>query len=971
MKRFTQFGHDRWINVLLLLIPFALFLYRLDAQSLWYDEAVSARLATMPIPALIHWTAADIQPPLYYILLHFWQGGVGTSEWALRFFSATWAYIAVVMGYVLALRLTGNVRVARLTTLLLGFAPWMVYYAQETRMYTMLIALSMALAYVALDMEEAHQKPWRHAFRLSVLALLILYTHYFGLFLLVTFALWHLFIVLTQIRHRSRLLNGPSLLLSWGKTWGGTALIVGIGYAPWVPYLVRRLHVDASYWHGTLKLGEALRHWFIHMTLGAPETFLESRAVLWLPVLLAVTGCALLCHLLFLVDRGREQPLDVQHLSEPSSRGKSPAMVFLLMWLLFPTIFIFALAYRTPKFNPRYLMIVYPAWILILTTALAPNKGFHPSQSTHHLPRLTLVLPILVLPFFLWADFNWFTDPAFTKPDFRGALHYIVEHRTPEEPLILVSGHMSPVVDYYAPGLPYLRLPDIDVLDVNQVLDFAVARPMNRFLAGHPGVWLLLWQDEVVDPMGVVPFLLSRVGTEDSQVPNAFWHVRVRHYQLPPTVHVPETPPITYPASVNWGNQVEFLGVTEGKGSDVYLFFRARTALRADYRIHVEVWDEQGHMWGQGDTRPGPYLYPTFRWKPDQIVMGHHNLPTLPGTPAGDYTLRIRLYSAEHPDGLDILDQFGNPQGRDAVIPSVPLFVTRPYTNTQPPLPWPPLPPRLQGKPTTKVYNRAPRPAPFDILAARVIPSEPYEPGQAVDLQVAWLSSRPPGPNDVVTGSLIRPGQPPTPLGRFSLARYDTTSWPHQGVFFTQWKIRIPQNIPPGLVDITFTYVDRRTGRVHPLPFGFQWHVKQSHREFTVPMTRYPVDAVFGHAIRLVGVDMTPHTWQGGLTVPITLTWQALTEVDRSYTTFVHLLGPDGRVIAQEDHIPARGAKPTDEWIKGEVVRDRYDLALPSHLPSPLTLEIGVYDPLAPGMPRLPVTQGPNAGSTAVRMTVR
>ena len=69
------------------MLAFALRVYRLPAQSLWYDEGVSWYLTRMSWPALTVWTANDIQPPLYYYLLWLWVRLAGSSEYALRFLS--------------------------------------------------------------------------------------------------------------------------------------------------------------------------------------------------------------------------------------------------------------------------------------------------------------------------------------------------------------------------------------------------------------------------------------------------------------------------------------------------------------------------------------------------------------------------------------------------------------------------------------------------------------------------------------------------------------------------------------------------------------------------------------------------------------------------------------------------------------------------------------------------------------------
>src|SRR5512137_2203573 len=69
MKRFLD---SRFPPLLILLSGMALRLFRLGADSLWYDETVSTYLAGSPLLELIRHTAGDIHPPLYYMLLRGW-----------------------------------------------------------------------------------------------------------------------------------------------------------------------------------------------------------------------------------------------------------------------------------------------------------------------------------------------------------------------------------------------------------------------------------------------------------------------------------------------------------------------------------------------------------------------------------------------------------------------------------------------------------------------------------------------------------------------------------------------------------------------------------------------------------------------------------------------------------------------------------------------------------------------------------
>jgi len=88
------------------------------------------------------------------------------------------------------------------------------------------------------------------------------------------------------------------------------------------------------------------------------------------------------------------------------------------------------------------------------------------------------------------------------------------------------------------------------------------------------------------------------------------------------------------------------------------------------------------------------------------------------------------------------------------------------------------------------------------------------------------------------------------------------------------------------------------------------------------------------------------------------------------YTGFVQLLDPNNRVLAQEDHIPQRGAAPTTSWLPGEYVVDQYTLTLPESLPpGPYRLIAGLYDVRT--MQRVPVidAQGQPIGDHVLLQT--
>ncbi|HLB11462.1 MAG TPA: glycosyltransferase family 39 protein [Dehalococcoidia bacterium] len=117
-----------------LLIAFALRTYRLDGQSLWYDEGNSAFMTTRSLAEIIAGAAADIHPPLYYIFLNWWSQASGTGEFGLRFLSVAFGLLLVAVVYKLGQKLF--VPQAGLAAAgIAAISPFLVYYSQEARMY--------------------------------------------------------------------------------------------------------------------------------------------------------------------------------------------------------------------------------------------------------------------------------------------------------------------------------------------------------------------------------------------------------------------------------------------------------------------------------------------------------------------------------------------------------------------------------------------------------------------------------------------------------------------------------------------------------------------------------------------------------------------------------------------------------------------------------------------------------------------
>jgi mannosyltransferase len=936
-----------WTAILLLAITFlalALRLYRLGAQSLWYDEGVSVYLARMSLPQLTAWTADDIQPPLYYYLLHFWLllFGQSSNEFVARFPSLFFGVLTVPLMYRMGRHLFGAMA-GLLAAFLAAISPLYLWYSQETRMYTMLTFLCLLSSYLLLKTLERRALPYLPLWlAFAVANVAAAYTHYFAFFVMSSQGIY----LVAWSRKARPLKSSPFAirhsLLDTRLLLHGLAAFAAIvlAYLPWVPFMLYRYQADVSYWQGTLKLNEVLRKILISFSLG--ETVFEEVGAK-LAVGYGVIALIALTAIAF-------SKRDAGHKTRAPLHPPS-SILFLLLYLLLPVAFIIALSYRVPKFSPRYLMLSSPAFILIIAGGLATllqrgtqRKG--PSAIKHPLSAIRYLLSAICLLFILstsaYADYNNYFNIHFTKADFRGAARRIEEHIGPDETVVLTSGHMYPVFTYYYHSRNWYPIPTERTLSTEHTLNFSVAADLNRALEGKSGVWVVLWQDEVVDPNGFLLMMLEEKGelleAED------LWHVRLRHFALPEGVHFSSQPDIQHPTEINFEGQIKLLGYDlEIANGELILYWQAQQQLDDDYKVSLRLRDEEGYYWGHLDRRPAAYLYPTTRWKVGELLFGRYTLPVLPGTPPGEYQLEVILYSEARPEGLDIVDTDGVARGASAVIGAVTVAKAK-----QPPS-------------RDELGISHPLEADFGgriALLGYELGQTAVQPGDSLYLMLFWQALVDVGEDYSLTVALVNESGKAIGESKFSplVRAYPTSRWIVGEVWRGQHHFTVPIEAQPGQAQLQIGLVNESGRPLGEKVLLTSLEVQATERVFSAPETQYPSGANFGDLVTLVGADLDKATVRPGETLHLTLYWQARTSMVKSYTVFTHLLDANSRVWAHQDGIPVRGSRPTTGWVPSEVIRDEVQLAVDPQTPAgDYVIEVGLYDAGDPALPRLPV----------------
>src|SRR4051812_71986 len=129
---------------LLLALSLLLRTRRLDV-GFWIDEGLSVGIADRPLADIPGVLRQDGSPPLYYLLLHGWMEVAGRSEAATHALSLLFALLAVPVAFWAGRALFGD-RAAWVAAVLTALNPFLGVYAQETRMYSLLVVLALIAA---------------------------------------------------------------------------------------------------------------------------------------------------------------------------------------------------------------------------------------------------------------------------------------------------------------------------------------------------------------------------------------------------------------------------------------------------------------------------------------------------------------------------------------------------------------------------------------------------------------------------------------------------------------------------------------------------------------------------------------------------------------------------------------------------------------------------------------------------------
>jgi uncharacterized membrane protein len=400
--------------------------YRIGKECLWFDEMCSLWRASRPLGVLIDELARRMLfPPLYFVLLKVWGYVAGQGPVALRSFSSIWGVAAIPIAYFLAREMFGR-KAAVVSTILLVFSFFNIYYSQEAKMYAMWWTLVLA-SNLFFVRAVKYPKRWPDLF----------------LYVAVTAAgLWtYNFMVLVILSHAIYLLAILRPLERAGK-WIMAYITVAVIYSPWVlTFLAKNLFRSrgggvqeaiaftwkAVHWIPVPTLKDFVMN-FIILTSGMKlyKYDLDTWADAWhIPFLYSPYLCLLaLMLLLYPIVRAK------------SGRWRFPALIVLL--ILFPTVAVFVYScLKTPIWHPRYLGFISAL------TFIAIGYGY--SLSDRKLIAGTAVGIILVLNLSV-LDFYY---SGRVKMSWDDLVVYLAPRAEEGDHVIFAYPELSSSLDYY------------------------------------------------------------------------------------------------------------------------------------------------------------------------------------------------------------------------------------------------------------------------------------------------------------------------------------------------------------------------------------------------------------------------------------------------------------------------------------------------------------------------------------------
>ncbi len=905
----------------MLLTGFALRAWAIAYPDLTFDEIATVFIAERPPLEILRYLTGAIRehPPIYYLLMSLWLDVAGKSEFVVRYPSVLAGVLSIAVAARFGRRLLGR-EGGWWAGVLLAILPFAVWTGQTARMYSLVLLLALATMEAWWQLQHPTPLRWGLFIALSLAGAL---THYY------LALLWLVEAFLLLLFHR----DYREARWRWLAIAALAALLLGVLVAA-SPGLQSTLRETGRRF--------PVRHLRVTELLEAlMDLYLWWHYPALLPVILAGLLVTLMgWSLLF--------------------RRSRVAGTLLALWGLLPLLVI---ASVPEAIEARYLTPTFPALALGLAAAIALLRP--------HLLRLALAVIVLYQ-----AVLHW--DRLFLPPnnDFSEQVAFLHAFARPGDALLFNGPWPELLTHYYEePGfLTVYKVPRAAPPGFDSEID---SRRLAYISATHPRIWVSYGAVQPADPRFEVSGWLAEQR-----------YMADRFHNLALYVPAPDAL-ITVREAVAFGDALELLEaavdspeVQQGETLRVHLTWGGEQ-LTWRQQVTLALLGPEGEVWTQESNTLGPLFQNLNKVLPSPWEE-RRGLWIEPGIPPGNYTLALRVNG----EGVETAEG-----SADGWFPLTSVRVTSASRGEEERFdPTAYLPLILhQARPSETIAEQERYPSfpgwhPTGVtfgenleIQGLQMRSEKVMQGYNLELDLLWQLHAPLEKAQLYV-QLLGPGRGPVQVYDVAPDFYPIGEWKVGEMVRQSVHYPLPKELPGGRYHVR---AQLRAAGEHPLPVGgsrpsetfleyvtdgrdlalggewadlFVIEVEERDRRFRPPLFRTRAHATFGEVLRLRGYRIERTQVHAGEGLVLTEYWQAITDPDRTYAVFNHLIGTGGQVIWQQDSWPQEGLYTTRQWLAGEVVPESYTITIPEDAPpGEYTLYVGAYAPREPDV-RLPAT---------------
>lgn len=439
------------IPLLIFILNFVYKIIFLSARDISIDEPFTLFYSQMTLRNIFHMLPGENNPPLHFLLMHAWINLFGIEPFQSRFMSLIFGALSSVLIYFIGTR-NFSLSVGTSASLLYSFSNFNTYLAQEARVYSLFVLLTLASVYLFLTLLK--QFKTKTIICLTVINILLIYSHFFGFWLLL--AEYSFILLFPDVRNK---LFKPFLVMAGCQF---------LAYLPYMTMFVGRFLASSG---GT---------WLEPPTLSSLYNLLWKFCNQPVPTVIVI---------IILVTGG----VRYLYIHRKSKSEMDRPSLLLITWFLLPVMLTFLVSFWLPVFYEKYLIFIAPATYLLV------------SKSVEFITSVKFVrigiFVVLISGFVLTS-----TPRPFDSTSVSSMVNDIKTLNSNGNPIVIIPGYFDKSLVYYYNRAWFKDYQNFyDSLRDNLLIPVSdPATDLSTNLIGFNTVFLVEGGSQYVDPSGAI-----------------------------------------------------------------------------------------------------------------------------------------------------------------------------------------------------------------------------------------------------------------------------------------------------------------------------------------------------------------------------------------------------------------------------------------------------------------------------------